>query len=161
MNLRQRVEHGAGRLVELNRAAHFERAREDLLGALEVAELHEDLSERGERDGEAVARAERLVQRDAALGQRQRLIVTMAHQRDVRLVVHDAGEHVVGLDRHRQPLALAQRRRSASSTRPDCASSTAESECTSARWRRSPAACSADAASVRCSRTMPESPTCL
>ena len=59
VNLRQRVEHRAGRLVELNRAADFERAREDLLGALEIAELHEDLAERRERDGEAVSRAER------------------------------------------------------------------------------------------------------
>ena len=83
---------------------------QDLLGALEIAELHEDLSERGQRDGQAVAGAERLVQRDAALGERQRLIVAMAHQRDVRLVVDDAREDVVGGNRHRQTLALTQSR---------------------------------------------------
>ena len=70
MNLRQGVEDGAGRLLELDRAAHFERAREDLLGALEIAKLHEDLSERRQRDGEAMTRAERLMQRDAALRER-------------------------------------------------------------------------------------------
>ena len=111
MNLRERVEHGAGRLVELDRAAHLERAREDLLGALEIAKLHEDLAERRQRDGEAVAGAERLMQRDAALGERERLIVPMPHQRDVRLVVHDAGEHVVGVNGHREPFALPQRGR--------------------------------------------------
>ena len=110
MNLRERVEHGAGRLVELDRAADFERAREDLLRALQIAKLHEDLAERRERDGEAVSRAERLVERHAALGERQRLFVLMAHQRDVRLVVHDAREHVVGLDRRRQAFTLAKRR---------------------------------------------------
>ena len=108
VNLRQRVEDRAGRLVELNRAAHFERAREDLLGAFEIAKLHVDLSERGQRDGQAVPRPERLVQRDAALGERQRLIVAMAHQRHVRLVVNDAREDVVGGDGHRQTLGLSQ-----------------------------------------------------
>ena len=72
-----------------------------------------------------------------------------------------AGEHVVGLDRRGEPFALAQRGdalpRCGRTARAGCA----ESECTSARCRRSPAACSADAASVRWSRTMPESPTCL
>lgn len=36
--------------------------------------------------------------------------MTMLHQRDVRLVVHDAGEHVVCRNRHREPLTLAKRR---------------------------------------------------
>ena len=48
------------------------------------------------------------MQRDTALGQRQRLIVAMAHQRHVRLVVDDAGEDVVGGNGHRQTLALSQ-----------------------------------------------------
>ena len=108
MNLRERVEDGAGRLVELHRAADLERAREHLFGALEIAELHENLAERRQRHGEAVTGAERFVQRDAALGERQRLIVLMAHQRDVRLVVDDPRQHVVGRNRHREPFALSQ-----------------------------------------------------
>ena len=105
----------------------FERAGEDLLGALEIAELHEDLSERGQCDREAVTRSERLMQRDAALGEGERLIVAMPHQRHVRLVVHDAREHIVGWDRHgeRSPCRSPAM---ASSVRPDCASSTADSE---------------------------------
>ena len=55
VDLRQRVEDRAGRLVELNRTADLERAREDLLGAFEIAKLHVDLSERGQRDGQSVA----------------------------------------------------------------------------------------------------------
>ena len=49
------------------------------------------------------------MQRHAPLGQRERLLVVVAHQRDVGLVVHDPGEHVVGLDGHGEPFALAQR----------------------------------------------------
>jgi len=109
VNLRQRVEDGAGGFVELDRAAHFERPRQDLLRAFEIAQLHEDLPERRERDREPVAGRECLVQGDAALGECQRLLVLMAHERHVRLVVHDSGKHVVGLDGHRQPLALAER----------------------------------------------------
>ena len=108
MNLRERVEHRARRLVELDGAADFERASEDLLGAFEVAELHEDLAERRECDGEAVTRSERLVQRDTALGERERLIVPMPHQCHVRLVVHDPREHVVGGNRHGEAFALAE-----------------------------------------------------
>src|SRR5205814_4875152 len=56
VNLRERVEDGAGRLVKLNRAADLERAVQRVLGAAEIAEAHADLPERRERDGEAVAR---------------------------------------------------------------------------------------------------------
>ena len=108
MNLRERVEDCAGRLVELDRTSHFERARQRFFGALQVAELHEDLSERRERDGEPMAGSERFVERDAALGQRQRLVEPMSHQGHVGLVVHDPGEHVVGLDCHREAFALTQ-----------------------------------------------------
>src|SRR5688572_3202940 len=108
MNLRERVEHRAGRLMELNRTANLEGACEDLFGALEIAKLHVDLTERGERDREAVTRAERLVQRDAAFRERERLIVAMTHQRDVRLVVHNAGEHVVGGNGHRETFTLPE-----------------------------------------------------
>ena len=47
----------------------------------------------------------------------------------------------------------------ASSSRPSCASVIPDSECTIARWRRSPAACSAEAAFEMCSRTIAMSPT--
>jgi hypothetical protein len=72
------------------------------------------------------------MQRDAALGQRQRLIVMMAHQRHVRLVVDDSREHVVGVNRHGEPFAVAQRGGGFVAA-ADCARSTADSECTSAR----------------------------
>ena len=110
MDLRKRVEDRAGRLMELDRAPHLEASRQDLFGTLEVAKLHEDLTERGERHCQAVPRCERLVQRDAPLGQRERLLVLVPHQRDVRLIVHDAREHIVGLDGHGQAFTLRERR---------------------------------------------------
>lgn len=61
MNLRERIEHCAGRLVELDGAADFECASEHLFGAFEITELNEDLAKGGECDGEAVTRSERLV----------------------------------------------------------------------------------------------------
>ena len=94
---------------EMERAADVERAVQRLLGALQVAEADADLAERGERDGEPVRRARVLVQRDAALGERERLLVAVLHQRDVRLVAAHRRQHVVGLDDDRQPLGLAQR----------------------------------------------------
>ena len=111
VNLRQRVEHRAGRLAhELQGAAHVERAVERLLGAAQVAEPHADLPERGERDAEAVRRARLLLQLDAALGQRQRLVVAVLHHRHVRLVAAHRRDDVAGSDHQRQPLGLAQRR---------------------------------------------------
>ncbi|HZL94079.1 MAG TPA: hypothetical protein VFB99_10560 [Vicinamibacterales bacterium] len=108
MNLRERVEHRARRLVELDGAPDFKRASEYLLGAVEVADLNEDLAKRRECDGEAVTRSERLMQRDTALGEREGLIVAMLHQCHVRLVVHDPREHIVGGNRHGETLALAE-----------------------------------------------------
>ncbi len=93
--------------MELNRAADFERASEDLLGAFEVAKLHVDLAERRECDRETVTWAQRLVQRHAALRKGERLIMSVTHQRDVRLVMDDAGKHVVGGNRHRETFTLA------------------------------------------------------
>ena len=46
---------------------------------------------------EAGALAEPFVQVDGALGERQRLLVAVADQRDVGLVAVDGREHVVGL----------------------------------------------------------------
>ena len=50
-----------------------------------------------------------LLQLDAALGQRQRLLVAVLHHRDVRLVAAHRRQHVAGLDDQREPLGLAQR----------------------------------------------------
>ena len=54
MNLRERVEHSTGGLVELHGAANFECAREDLFSAFEIAKLDEDLSECRECHRQAV-----------------------------------------------------------------------------------------------------------
>ena len=102
MDLRERVEDGAGRLVELDRAAHVERAVQRLLGPREVAEPDADLAERGERDGQAVARAVRFVQRHAALGERERLLVAVLQHHHVGLVAAHGRQHVVGLDERRR-----------------------------------------------------------
>jgi len=77
VNLRERIEDGAGRFVELNGTSYIERAMQRVFGADQIAEPDADLSERRERDGESVARSVGFVQRDAALGERQRLLVTM------------------------------------------------------------------------------------
>jgi hypothetical protein len=111
MNLREGVEDGAGRLVKLDRAANFERAGENPFGTLQFAELHEDLPQCCERHGQPVSRAECLVQRHASFGECKRLFVMVTHQRDVRLVVHDAREHVIGLNRHCEALTLRRRGR--------------------------------------------------
>ncbi len=58
----------------------------------------------------AVRRARLLLQRDAALGERQRLIVPVLHQRDVGLVAADRRQHVARLDDDGEPLGLTQRR---------------------------------------------------
>ena len=110
MDLRQRVENGAGRLVEQQAAPDVERPLQHRFGARERAKVDADLSERRERHGQAVTGRELLVQRDAAFGQRQRLLVAMANHRHVRLVAAHDGQHVVGADRRGEPLGLAQRR---------------------------------------------------
>ena len=109
MNLRQRVEDGAGRFVKLNRAADLERPVERLFGARQIAEAHANLPERAERDREAVARAVLLVQRHAALGERERLFVAVLQHHDARLIAADGGEHVVGMHDRRKPLGLTER----------------------------------------------------
>ena len=109
MNLRQRVEHRAGRFVELNRASHLERAVQRVFRAAEIAEAHADLSERGERDGEAVPGAVPFVQRHAALGERQRLLVAVLQHHHARLVAAHRRQHIVGVDERRQSLGLPER----------------------------------------------------
>ncbi len=51
MDLGQRVEDSARRLVKLNRAAEFERAVQDVGGAIEIAEAHANLTEVAEGNG--------------------------------------------------------------------------------------------------------------
>ena len=51
----------------------------------------------------------RLVQRDAAFGEGERLLVPVLHHRDDRLVPAHQGEHVVGVHAGREALRLAQR----------------------------------------------------
>ena len=109
MDLREAVEDRAGRLVVEQRRAHGERRIERLGGARQLTEADRNLAERAERHGQSVARRILLVQRDGALGQRQRLLVAMADHRDVGLVAARDGHHVVGLHGLREPLGLSQR----------------------------------------------------
>ena len=109
MDLRERVEDGAGRLVKLNRTADVERAMQGLLRARQVAQPHADLSQRRERDGEPVAGAMGFVERHAPLGERERLLVAVLEHHHVRLVAADGRQHVVGLDERREPFGLPQR----------------------------------------------------
>ena len=78
-------------------------------GAIEIADAHADLPERRERDREARALPEAFVQVDGALGERERLLVAVANQRDVRLVAVDRRQHVVGLEERGHALGLPQR----------------------------------------------------
>ena len=50
-----------------------------------------------------------LVQRHAALGERERLLVAVLQHHDARLVAADRGEHVVGVHQRREPLGLPER----------------------------------------------------
>ena len=111
MDLRQRVKDGAGGFFELDRASDIQRAGQDLFPAVQVTELHQDLAERCQRHRQAAPRTQRLMQGHTALGEGERLVVVVAHERHVRLVVDDAGQHVVGLDGLREPLTLAKRTR--------------------------------------------------
>ena len=72
--------------------------------------LHENLTERGERNRQAASRAVLLLQRRAPFGQRERLFMAMLKQRDVRLIVRDDAEHVLRMHRRRKPLGLPERR---------------------------------------------------
>ena len=111
MNLRERVEHTARRLAhELHRAANVERPIERLLGALQAAQPHANLPERGERDSQTVRSARFFLQLHAAFRERQRLLVTMLHQRDVCLVAADGGDDVLRIHREGETFALPHRR---------------------------------------------------
>ncbi len=109
-HLRKRVVNRAGGLVELHRGPDVERAMQNRVGALEMAEANANLTERGERSRQARALADALVHRDGPLGEGQRLIVPVANQRHIRLVPVDHGEHVVGLNGGGEALGLAEGR---------------------------------------------------
>ena len=76
-----------------------------------MAEAHADLAERRERSRQAGALADAFVQGHGALGQRQRLLVAMADQRDVGLIAIHHREDIVGLNGGGQAFGLPQRRR--------------------------------------------------
>ena len=109
-HLRERVVDGAGRFVELHRAADFERAVQHRFGAREIADAHADLAKRRKRHGQPWSLAETFLQRDRALGECQRLIVAVANERDVCLVDADRRERVIGAERGRLSLGETQRR---------------------------------------------------
>src|SRR5262249_52311086 len=94
-----------------DRTAELQCPVENLFRTLEITNLYADLSERCERDRQAMPRADFLVDGHTALGEGKRLLMTVAHEGHVRLVVHDAREHVVGFDGSRETLGLPQRPR--------------------------------------------------
>ena len=108
MDLRERVEDGAGCLVELNRAADIERAMQRIFGARKVAQPDANLTERRKRDGQPVARAVRFVERHAPLGESERLLVAVLHHRHVRLVAADKRQHIVGVNGRGETFRLTQ-----------------------------------------------------
>ncbi len=111
VDLRERIEHGARRLAhELERTADIERAIERLFRPVQAPEPNADLAERGERHAKAVGRPSALLELDAAVGERQRLLVAVLHQRDVRLIAADRRQHVARFDEQGEALGLRQRR---------------------------------------------------
>ncbi len=78
-------------------------------GPGQVAGPHADLPERRQRHREEVDRPRLLVQLHGALGQRQRLVVPVADQRDVGLVAAHQCQHVVGAGSRGEVLGLPQR----------------------------------------------------
>ncbi len=111
VDLRQRVEDRPGGLAhELQGTADVERTIEHLFRPREIADPHANLAEGGQRDAQAVGGARLLLQLDAALGERERLLVPVQHHRDIGLVAADGRQDVARFDRHGQPLGVPQRR---------------------------------------------------
>ena len=96
--------------MKLNGAADLQRSVEHFLCACELAEPHENLTERRERDRQAAAGAELFLQGRASFGERQGLLVTVLNQRDVGLVVTDDAENVLSLNGGGEPFGLTERR---------------------------------------------------
>jgi hypothetical protein len=93
----------------LQRTSDVQRAVERLFRPIQAAKAHADLSEGRQGHSEAVRRTAALLQFDAPLCQRQRLLVTMLHERNIGLVAADGREHVARLDQHRQAFGLGKR----------------------------------------------------
>ena len=95
--------------MKLHRAADVEGAVQRLLGAAEIPDPHVNLPQRRQRDAEAVRRAGLPLELDAALGQRQGLVVAMLQRGDVRLIAVNRRQDVASLHGDRQPLGMAHR----------------------------------------------------
>jgi hypothetical protein len=110
MNLGERVENGARGLPhEPHRASHVEGAVQGFLRPAEISDPDANLPQRGQRDPEPVRRSGFLLELDAALGQRQRILVPVLHRSDVGLVAADGGQHVPGLGRRGEALGMPHR----------------------------------------------------
>ena len=109
VNLRQCVEDRTRCLVELNWTADVERAVKDLFGASQVAEPYADVPDVGQSHGKAVSGAVGFVQRHAAFGERERLIVPVLEHHDVRLVSTHRCDDVVCLHGRGESLCLPER----------------------------------------------------
>jgi hypothetical protein len=109
MDLRQRVEHRAGRLPhELQRASDVQGAVQCFFRALQVSKPDADLAQGRERDAKTVRRSALLLELHAPLGQAERLIVAVLHQGHVGLVTANGRKHITGLDDHGKPLGLSE-----------------------------------------------------
>src|ERR1700687_4581467 len=84
---------------------------ERLLGAFQLSEAHENLTERRQRYRKAATGANLLLQRRASFGQRERVFVAMLNQRNVGLVITNDAEHILRLRGRRQALGLSKRGR--------------------------------------------------
>ena len=108
MNLGEAVD-GATRLAQELHAPHVERPAKQFARAQQVSNADADLPERGKRDAETVRRPGSGLKRHATLGERERLVVPVLHERHVRPISADDGDDVVpALDG--ESLGMAQRR---------------------------------------------------
>jgi hypothetical protein len=110
LDLCQRVEDGAGGFVELNGASHVQRAMERIGCPGQVAETNVDLAKRSQGDCETMTRAVRLVERHAALRQREPLVVAVLQHHHACLIAAHGGQHVVGFCDRSQAFGMTQRR---------------------------------------------------
>ena len=119
MNLRQRIEHRAGRLAhELERTANVERAVQRLFGRVRFPSRTQIWPSDASATPNPCGVAGMLLQLDAALRQRERLLVAVLHQCDVGLVAAHGGQHVAGVARAAPAAPPARSAVIASSSRP-------------------------------------------
>ena len=88
--------------------SYFQRPMEHVSRTGERAKTDGDLAERGQRHRQAVSGRILFVQRYAAFGQLQRLLVAMADHRDVGLIAARDRDHVVGADGSGEPFGLSE-----------------------------------------------------